>query len=93
MMRIECPWCGPRDQEEFRCGGQAHIARPTDPGALSDREWSAYLFNRDNTCGLHFERWLHLYGCGQWFNLARDTRTHRILAVYAITEPPPELVS
>ena len=91
MMRIECPWCGPRSQDEFRCGGQAHIERPADPAALSDREWSAYLFYRDNHCGLHLERWLHMYGSGQWFHLARDTLTHRIVAVYGITDSPPDL--
>ena len=28
MMLIECPFCGPRDETEFSCGGEAHIARP-----------------------------------------------------------------
>ena len=26
MLRITCPHCGPRDESEFSCGGQAHIA-------------------------------------------------------------------
>ena len=29
MLLIPCPWCGERDETEFRCGGEAHIARPS----------------------------------------------------------------
>ena len=32
-----CPWCGPRDEIEFHYGGQAHVAYPADPEALSRR--------------------------------------------------------
>ena len=28
MLIITCPFCGPRDEVEFACGGEAHIARP-----------------------------------------------------------------
>ena len=31
MLLITCPYCGPRPEIEFRCGGEAHIARPADP--------------------------------------------------------------
>jgi len=37
------------------------------------------------------ERWQHAYGCGRWFNAARDTVTHEILAVYRMGEPKPAL--
>ena len=30
--RSACPWCGPRDETEFRYGGQAGIALPGRPG-------------------------------------------------------------
>ena len=36
MLLLPCPWCGPRDEVEFRYGGQAGIAYPPDPDALSD---------------------------------------------------------
>ena len=36
MLLIDCPYCGPRDETEFSCGGEAHIARPLDTDALSD---------------------------------------------------------
>ncbi len=34
MLLIRCPWCGPRDEIEFRYGGQAHLVYPADPEAL-----------------------------------------------------------
>ncbi len=92
MLLIPCPFCGPRAEIEFRCGGEAHIRRPGDPEALSDAEWADYLFVRRNPRGVHFERWFHAHGCQRWFNLARDTVADRILAVYAMgAEPPAEL--
>jgi sarcosine oxidase subunit delta len=87
MMQIRCIHCGPRDENEFHCGGTSHMTRPGPQE--SDETWGEYLFFRDNPKGLHFERWRHTYGCGQWFNIARDTVTHEIRAVYAITAPPP----
>ena len=35
-------------ETEFRCGGQAHIARPTDPSTVDDGAWSEHLFVRAN---------------------------------------------
>jgi heterotetrameric sarcosine oxidase delta subunit len=81
MMRIECPWCGLRDQTEFRYGGQAGVLRPADPAAASDEAWADYLFYRDNPQGRQHERWVHAWGCRQWFEVVRDTLTHEILEV------------
>jgi heterotetrameric sarcosine oxidase delta subunit len=78
MLLIPCPWCGPRDEVEFVCGGPAGIARPAAPEAASDAEWSRYLHERENPRGLARERWLHRHGCGQWFLVERDTATHAI---------------
>jgi len=91
MLRIPCPYCGERDEGEFVFGGQSHIARPPQTMATGDREWAEYLFYRDNPRGLHHERWQHRYGCRQWFNLARDTVTHEIRALYRMDEAPPDL--
>lgn len=89
MFLIECPHCGPRDESEFTCGGEAHLLRPRDPDALDDAQWAEYLFMRTNPRGIHHERWVHTQGCRRWFNVRRDTVTHRIDAVYAIGETPP----
>ena len=93
MLLIPCPWCGPRDESEFGCGGEAHIARPTATDRLSDAEWADYLFMRKNPKGVHLERWVHRLGCRRWFNLARSTVNHEILAVYKMGEPPPASVA
>jgi sarcosine oxidase subunit delta len=78
-----------RDEDEFRWGGQSHIARPGLDA--SETDWADYLFNRENPKGIHYERWLHAFGCGRWFNLARDTVSHEILAVYRMGESKPSL--
>jgi sarcosine oxidase, subunit delta len=90
MLLIPCPWCGPREEIEFRYGGQAHIAYPAEPEALSDERWADFLFMRDNPSGTFAERWMHTAGCRRWFNAVRDTSTHRILAAYRMDEPRPE---
>jgi heterotetrameric sarcosine oxidase delta subunit len=91
MLLIECPYCGPRDEIEFRYGGQAGIATPADPDALDDAAWADYLFMRDNPKGPFAERWCHTAGCRRWFNAVRDTLTNEILAVYRTGEPRPSL--
>ena len=78
MLLIECPWCGPRAEIEFTCGGEAEIARPLDTDALSDKEWGDYLFMRHNPRGVHKEQWLHTQGCRRWFMATRDTLTYEI---------------
>ena len=90
MLQIECPWCGPRDQDEFQCGGEAHIVRPVAPEELSDAEWADYLFNRANTKGAHAEQWCHSGGCRRWFNVVRDTVSYKILSVYPAGDSPPQ---
>ena len=91
MMLIPCPWCGPREEAEFHYGGQAHVAYPADPDALSDDEWARYLYFRDNPKGPFAERWNHAAGCRRWFNAVRDTVTYEILAVYQAGKPRPVL--
>ena len=39
MFVINCPYCGERDQLEFKAGGEAHIERPKQPTELSDDEY------------------------------------------------------
>lgn len=88
MLLIHCPYCGPRPEAEFAYGGQAHIARPADPMRLSDDEWAAFLYMRDNTKGAHRERWRHANGCGRFFNAIRDTTTDVITGTYRTGERP-----
>jgi sarcosine oxidase, subunit delta len=78
MLLIECPWCGPRAESEFTCGGEADIMRPLDSDKLTDREWGEYVFMRENTRGVHREQWLHTQGCRRWFKVTRDTVSYEI---------------
>ncbi len=90
MLLIPCPWCGERDETEFRYGGEAHISRAAEPAQLDDAAWADYLYMRSNPKGVFAERWVHQAGCRRWFNLLRDTASHRIIAVYKIGEQPPD---
>ena len=85
MLLIECPWCGPRAETEFSHGGEADIARPADPYALSDAEWADYLFYRRNLRGAHRELWNHAQGCRRWFGVERDTVSYRIEKSYSLS--------
>ena len=82
MLRIECPFCGLRDEPEFSYGGESQVTRP--PAGAGDPEWGDYLFYRANSKGGQSERWCHSFGCGQWFNVLRNTATHEILATWAM---------
>ena len=91
MLEINCPYCGPRFETEFSYGGEAHIERPKDSEKLTDEEWGDYVFMNSNTKGVLLERWVHTSGCRRWFNVARDTVTYEVLAVYETGGKPPKL--
>lgn len=86
MLRIPCPNCGVRDQDEFRYGGEAPIIRPAEPENASNANWADYLFYRNNEKGPQLERWLHTFGCKEWFLIRRDTLTHEITEVRRMSE-------
>jgi heterotetrameric sarcosine oxidase delta subunit len=88
MLLIPCPWCGPRDEIEFRYGGQARISYPLDPDVLTDEEWADFLFVRDNPKGDRLERWVHATGCRRWFEVLRSTITHEIRSASPIDDSP-----
>ncbi len=77
MLLIRCPWCGERDEVEFRYGGAGHVAWP-DEAAADDAAWGRFLFVRPNPKGPFAERWVHTHGCRRWFELTRDTVSHEI---------------
>ena len=92
MLLIHCPVCDQSLPElEFAYAGEAHIARPADPSAMSDEEWRDFLFVRSNPRGLHAERWRHIHGCGRFFNAVRDTVSDKFKLTYKAGEPRPDL--
>ena len=93
MLMINCPCCGVTAEEtEFHAHGEEHLKR-FGPGS-SDDDFEAYLFMRQNTKGVVFERWHHRYGCGKWFHVARCTTTLEVFGSYPAqtTEPPREIL-
>jgi sarcosine oxidase subunit delta len=92
MLLIHCPYCDETLPEpEFTYAGEAHIARPADPMALSDEDWAAFLFIRSNPRGTHYERWRHIHGCGRFFNAVRDTVSDKFVMTYKAGESRPDL--
>ena len=89
MLLIPCPWCGPREETEFRYGAQADVAYPAEPESLTDEEWSAYLFVRANPEGELRERWFHTAGCRRWLTVTRDTVTNEITTPATPSGPAP----
>lgn len=80
-MRIKCPHCGERGNEEFTYRGDADATRPDD--LVPGQAWMDYVYLRDNPAGPHRELWYHGAGCRRWLVVTRDMRTHEIHAVEA----------
>jgi sarcosine oxidase subunit delta len=78
MLRIPCPWCGERDEIEFRYRGDASVARPAQDAGID--AFTAFVYERENRCGWHREWWLHVGGCHQLLWIERHTLTHEIRA-------------
>ena len=79
MLRICCPWCGVRDEVEFRYRGDAAVSRPAGEAPIAAT--SAYVYERENGCDWHLEWWWHASGCRKLLKVARHTLTHEIRAV------------
>ena len=87
MFLIDCPYCKEsRDQNEFSPAGEAFIARPQNPEALSDEEWADYVFYRTNHKGDHWEQWVHTAGCRKYFLVKRSTISHEVIQVSTFGE-------
>lgn len=79
MLRISCPWCGVRDEVEFRYRGDASGSRPTGDAPMA--AFASYVYERENGCDWHLEWWLHVGGCRKLLKVVRHTLTHEIRAV------------
>ena len=83
-MRIPCPHCGERGNEEFSYLGDATVSRPAGdvvPSAGSGvaHAWMDYVYLRQNPPGAHRELWQHVHGCRLWLVVTRNVSTHEIL--------------
>ncbi len=79
MLRIPCPWCGLRDEIEFRYRGDATAIRPAGDGGVD--AFFSYVYERDNRRDWHLEWWLHTGGCRRLLEIERHTLTHEIRSV------------
>jgi len=80
-VRIHCPFCGPRGNEEFTYLGDATVRRPDPAAANAPQAFYDYVYARDNPSGLHQEYWYHGGGCRSWLIVTRNTRTHDVSEV------------
>jgi sarcosine oxidase subunit delta len=87
MIRIDCPWCGPRDEAEFVYRGDATVRYP--PARASEQAFFDYVHARTNPPGWHVEWWYHAGGCQQMLQVVRSTVTHEVHTV-APANPPLE---
>ncbi len=80
MIRINCPFCGVRDHDEFTYLEDAHHQKP----ALTDTDmdsWFEAVYLRENPRGKHLEYWHHALGCRMVLKVTRDTASHVISKV------------
>jgi sarcosine oxidase subunit delta len=77
-VRISCPYCGPRGNDEFTYLGDATVRRPDPAKPDAAQAFHDYVYLRDNPSGNHLELWYHGGGCRAWLVVTRNTRTHEI---------------
>ena len=82
MLRIDCPFCGKRDHDEFTYEGDASVSYP-ELSNQDEQAWYKAVFLRSNPRGKHTEYWYHGLGCRMWLIVERDTVTHEITSVKA----------
>lgn len=72
MNRLTCPFCGPRELEEF-------VFRKTlpEPGAS---EFAA-VYERANRIDDSLEHWQHAQGCRAWLRVRRNPSTGEVREV------------
>jgi heterotetrameric sarcosine oxidase delta subunit len=63
MNRLYCPFCGPRELEEFRFHKTL-----AEPGANAYEE----VYARINRPAMSLEHWQHVYGCRAWLRVHRN---------------------
>ena len=80
MLRIECPFCGLRNHDEFTYLEDGSVAMPALDNT-NDEAWYESVFLRDNPRGMHVEDWHHTQGCRMVLRVSRNTLTHQIISV------------
>ncbi len=84
MHLFTCPFCGLRDETEFRFAAEAGKVRPQPSSEATPESWSAWLFMQGNPKGATREIWVHT-PCGEFFLMERNSLTHEISGEQAQT--------
>lgn len=84
MKIIHCPLNGPRNAQEFICGGELRTLPQDDAGREA---WADYVFLENNPAGMVREWWCHTPS-GYWFIAERNTVTDEILRTWPAGELP-----
>lgn len=84
MQVFTCPFCGPRGESEFHFIGDYPTPRPDGFTSVAPEVWSDYLYNRNNPKGVARELWMHM-ACHEIFRMDRDTVTHEVDDVFALS--------
>jgi heterotetrameric sarcosine oxidase delta subunit len=90
MILIPCPYCGPRNSNEFSYVGEL-TPRPADASDDGPSEWRRYLYEKRNPAGLTTEQWFHASGCQKFFVAVRHTVTNEVRWTGLPGEPVPEV--
>jgi sarcosine oxidase subunit delta len=91
VIRIPCPYCGPRNSTEFRHVGEAgESGRRPDASTTDPVEWRRYLYVHDNALGWVRETWFHGGGCRRFLMAERNTGTNEVKWVVPAGAAPPE---
>lgn len=87
MKIINCPLNGPRNAQEFVCGGEVKLPPDQhDSGHDADiQQWVDYIFMEKNPRGVVREWWCHV-ASGYWFIAERNTITDAIVRTYPSQE-------
>ena len=80
MSLFTCPFCGPRNLEEFAF----HKTLPNIAGG----EFEKIYLRRDSPV-LSDEHWQHRYGCRAWLAVRRNPSSGEVLKVELMTGTPP----
>lgn len=75
MQLFPCPFCGVRDETEFRYLGETGKARPEGGRAAGEADWARYLYFQTNRKGAVREIWCH-HVCGEIVVMERNNVTH-----------------
>ena len=83
MQLFPCPFCGTRDETEFRYVAETGKTRPPDDRTTAAADWAAYLYMQANHKGDTREVWCHLT-CGELFVMNRNNVSHVVAGATAL---------